>query len=259
MKITVLCENTSRRANIEAEHGLSLYIETEHANILFDMGQTDLFCRNANILGVDLSRVDFAVLSHGHYDHGGGFEAFRQSNPNAPVFVSPHAFGQFYSTKFIGLSPSVAADPHVRPATGTITLAKGVTLWADCQIEADEMVGKGLFSMENGTLSPDDFRHEIYLLVQEKDKTTLFCGCSHRGVANIQAFFKPDVLVGGFHLKNLSPGEHKNYFDTLAHRLVAENTHYYTCHCTGEAAFSALQESMGDRLNALSCGDTLIL
>ena len=75
MKITVLTENTiSKNAEIsklplQGEHGLSLFIQTQNKNILFDMGQTNLFAKNASLLGINLQTVDFAILSHGHYDH----------------------------------------------------------------------------------------------------------------------------------------------------------------------------------------------
>ena len=73
MKITALIENTCTREGVSPEHGLCLYIETkEGQTVLFDMGQSALFAENAKALGLDLGKVDFAVLSHGHYDHGGG-------------------------------------------------------------------------------------------------------------------------------------------------------------------------------------------
>ena len=84
MKITALIENTSARG-LPTEHGLSLFVETAERKFLFDMGQTDLFARNAETLGIDLTTVDFAVLSHGHYDHGGGLKAFLALNDHAPV------------------------------------------------------------------------------------------------------------------------------------------------------------------------------
>ena len=79
MKITVLLENTSTQSNLTAEHGLSLLIETKPHIILFDMGQSDAFAKNAERLGIDLALVDTAILSHGHYDHGGGLKAFLRS------------------------------------------------------------------------------------------------------------------------------------------------------------------------------------
>ena len=92
MRITVLLENTPSSDSVTAEHGLRLFIETENAKILFDMGQTDAFANNARVLGIDLSSADLAVLSHGHYDHGGGLTKFLELNRTAPVYLSPHAF-----------------------------------------------------------------------------------------------------------------------------------------------------------------------
>lgn len=47
---------------MQAEHGLSLYIETAKHNILFDMGQTDLFSGNAEKLGTGMYTAIHATL-----------------------------------------------------------------------------------------------------------------------------------------------------------------------------------------------------
>ena len=121
MKISVLVENTVsenqavKNLPLQAEHGLSLFIQTQNKNILFDMGQTNLFSKNASLLGINLQSVDFAILSHGHYDHGGlpskqnefyGIEEFINLNKNAPIFINKNAFCQNYnaSQKYIGLN-----------------------------------------------------------------------------------------------------------------------------------------------------------
>ena len=80
MRIVTLVENTSRRQDLTAEHGLSLYIETGSHKILFDAGQSAAFADNAEKLGIDLTQADLAVLSHGHYDHGGGLGKFLETN-----------------------------------------------------------------------------------------------------------------------------------------------------------------------------------
>ena len=76
MKIVNLIENTEGCSGCASEHGLSFYIETVKHKLLVDTGATDTFIRNAEILGVDLAAVDTVILSHGHYDHGGGLPAF---------------------------------------------------------------------------------------------------------------------------------------------------------------------------------------
>ena len=105
MKIISLIENTTELDFMKVEHGLSLYIETEKCKILFDMGQTDLFYENAKALGVELCDVDIAVLSHGHYDHGGGLRKFLEINDRAPVYIHKDAFLPHYNgtEKYIGL------------------------------------------------------------------------------------------------------------------------------------------------------------
>ncbi len=104
MEITVLAENTTE-CNMPVEHGLSLYIEVCGKKILFDMGETELFSENAKKLGKDIGGVDTAIVSHGHYDHGGGLEKFLQINSKAKVYISRYAFEPHYnaSGKYIGL------------------------------------------------------------------------------------------------------------------------------------------------------------
>ena len=87
MKMTVLLENTCHIEGLQAEHGLSLYLETPNHKMLFDAGTTDLFAQNADALGIDLAGVDIAVLSHGHRDHGGGMGHFLARNEKAKVYM----------------------------------------------------------------------------------------------------------------------------------------------------------------------------
>ena len=253
MKISVLIENTTCAPSLMAEHGLSLYIETGDKGFLFDTGATGAFADNAYRMGVDLSKVDALILSHGHYDHGGGVEAFLQSNSSAPVYLSRYAFGEHYngSGRYIGLPQHLQKHPRLIPVEDALTLAPGVTL--QCGREPQYPVEPfGLQVMKNGCLCPEDFAHELYLVIQE-EKRICFSGCAHRGVENILQWFHPDVLVGGFHFKQLQPGDPR--LDLAARRLLASPCEYYTCHCTGEEQYAYLKEKMGNRLHYLSTGD----
>lgn len=89
MKITTLVDNTQLdgRQDLAVERGLSLHIETESLNILFDMGGGDTFCKNAPLLGIDIERVDIAVISHRHHDHCNGAVDFVSHNSKANVFL----------------------------------------------------------------------------------------------------------------------------------------------------------------------------
>lgn len=260
MKLWTLVENTACREELSAEHGLSLYIEAGGKRILFDAGQSGAFADNAGKMGVDLREVDFAVLSHGHYDHGGGLMRFFEINSHAPVYMSPHAFGSHYNAagKFIGLAPELARSGRVRFAGDRETLAEGITLFSaigrQCAIPVEPF---GLTVLENGRRMPEDFRHEQYLLIEEAGKRILISGCSHRGILNIVHWFRPDVLIGGFHFMKMDPGS--GVLEAAAKQLMDYGSLYYTGHCTGQAQFERMKQIMGDKLSYLSTGTIITI
>ena len=253
MRITVLTENTSR-CGLACEHGLSLFIETQGRRLLFDSGQSELFAENAARLGINLGTADTAVLSHGHYDHGGGLRRFLELNHKARVYMSRFAFEPHYNgEKYIGLDKALEDSDRIVLTEGVTPLGEGITLY-DC-LDCEAVVpidSAGLSVLQNGAKQPEDFRHEHYLLIVENGKRILFSGCSHRGALNIVNRFRPDVLIGGFHLM-------KHPIDDAlidyARRLDGCPVEYYTCHCTGEEQYAAMKPHMR-RLHYLSTGDT---
>ncbi len=256
MKITALLENTTNRGNLIAEHGLALYIETEKHRILFDMGQTDAFAVNAKVLGVDLATADIAVLSHGHYDHGGGLGAFLKINSNAPVFVNRDAFLPHYNgtEKYIGLDTSLEDNSRIVFTHDEYRICDGLTLCTCNKKERISRLGSGeLFEKVGNSFIPDDFRHEQYLLIEENGKRVLISGCSHKGIVNIVKWFSPDVLVGGFHFSKL-PTDGR--LAEAAECLAAYKTEYYTCHCTGTEQYGFMSGYM-NRLHYISCGESV--
>ncbi len=96
MEIITLVENSCSDDRLKEEFGLSLLIKSDESTILFDMGATSLFASNAAIMGIDLNEVDCAVVSHGHYDHGGGLQTFLHKNKIAKVYLSREVDGDFY-------------------------------------------------------------------------------------------------------------------------------------------------------------------
>ena len=259
MKLITLMENTTTRDDFACEHGLSLYIEAGGLRILFDAGQTAAFADNAEKLGVDLSAVDLCVLSHGHYDHGGGIARFLEINDHAPVYVSRHAFGDFYNAegKFIGLDSALLAEDRIIFAGDNRELNEAVSLHSCPGFpEPCPSYPGGLSVERKGQRIPDDFKHEQYLLIREGEKRILISGCSHRGVMNIKTWFAPDLLIGGFHFMKLDPEDRHDHVKlrAAASALMQKDTVYYTGHCTGEKQYDVLKELMGDRLQRLSTG-----
>lgn len=257
MKITALIENTSA-CDLPTEHGLSLFVETAEVKFLFDMGQTDLFARNAETLGIDLTTVDFAVLSHGHYDHGGGLKAFLGLNDHAPVYMSRLAFEPHYNgtEKYIGLDQDLKTSNRLIYVDEDMRITESIMVYGCHNAQKVMDFGScGLNMIQDGRMTEDDFRHEQYLLVEENGRKILFSGCSHRGILNIMRWFRPDILIGGFHLSKLPLDE------TLAGYAKALNAYptvFYTGHCTGTAQYQFMKERMKN-LHYLSAGESIVI
>ncbi|MBQ8200574.1 MAG: MBL fold metallo-hydrolase [Clostridia bacterium] len=258
MKLVTLIENTTCRDDLICEHGLSLYLETGGHRILFDAGQTDAFADNATRLGIDLAQVDLCILSHGHYDHGGGLARFLRENKHAPVYLSRHAFDPHFNgtEKYIGLDNALMDSKRLVFTDDDHIIDNHLSLHTcnhcSCPYPLNPF---GLTMRQDGRHVPEDFRHEQYLLIHEGKLRILISGCSHKGVLNICQWFQPDVLIGGFHMMKLDPsGSGAADLQLAAEALMQYPTQYYTGHCTGEAQFIFLKHIMGDRLQALSTG-----
>jgi 7,8-dihydropterin-6-yl-methyl-4-(beta-D-ribofuranosyl)aminobenzene 5'-phosphate synthase len=207
MTIQVLLENTTTRNDMMTEHGLSLLITACGRRILFDMGQTDRFAQNARALGIDLCSVDTAIVSHGHYDHGGGLATFLELNDHAPVYIRREAFYPYYNgtEKYIGLDPALASHPRLVFTDDIQKLDNGLTLYScNEQDRRTPISGLELKEKKGDCFTQDAFLHEHYLVIEEDGKRVLISGCSHKGILDLAAWFKPDILIGGFHFSKIT-------------------------------------------------------
>ena len=185
MKWTVLSDNRSYDSCLFTEHGLSVLLQTERHKILLDTGASDVFIRNAEQLGIDLSDVGYVFISHGHSDHAGGLRYFLEHNQKAQVIVSPDAMsGKFFSKR--GNLHSITAEwPEIDEdrlvLTGrTCEILEGLHVIA--HIPQKHPMPKGnqnLYIQDaDGNYIHDDFRHELAMYVDG----LLFTGCAHSGL-----------------------------------------------------------------------------
>jgi len=271
MIVKTLLENTAVSADFRQEHGLSLYIETKGHRILFDAGATGAFAENAKKMGVVLADVDYAVLSHGHYDHGGGLGRFLEENQKAKVYVRSGAFNNHLARRKngdleeIGLDKALQNTGRIAYTGARFEIAGGVELFSGVTgryfFSASNRV---LLAERNGAPEEDDFGHEQNLIVEEDGKLVLFAGCAHNGIANIMNRLKEikgrdaDFVFGGFHLHNPSANtsEPAGLILSLGEYLKNTGSVFFTGHCTGDAPFELLKSVLGDRLNRLSTGMT---
>lgn len=270
MTVTSLVENHSCRADCGCIHGLSLDIVTPLHHILFDMGPNSLFLENAQVLGVDLSTVDLAFLSHGHYDHGGGLEPFCRRNSTAEILVSPYAFEGHYAAegdayRDVGIEARLARKLSGRLRRFTGRMDEELYVFDDIR-DTDYLTAASKTLLELGEdhqYRPDQFRHEQNLIVTAEGLTVLFAGCAHRGIVNILRAAEaltgrePDWVFAGFHLTNPGLGidEPRALVETVGRELLARtSTRYVTGHCTGDGPYDILKGMLGERLDLMAAG-----
>ena len=269
MRIVTLVENSCGNENCIAEHGLSIYAETEKHKLLLDIGQTDAVVKNAKILGIDLSAVDTVIISHGHYDHSGGILPFSKLNHTAQIIMQRLAAEPHYNgERYIGIDTDILKLPNVRLIDGDMQLDDELFLFSG-------ITGRRCYPQENRKLSclkdgvktEDDFMHEQCLVITQNGKRWLLSRCAHNGILNILDRYKelfdsyPDYVITGFHMMKRE-GEHteeeKAVIIQTAQELSQLDTVFYSGHCTGIPAFELMKEIMGDKLIALHSGETVI-
>jgi 7,8-dihydropterin-6-yl-methyl-4-(beta-D-ribofuranosyl)aminobenzene 5'-phosphate synthase len=234
---------------------------------------------NAVALGIDIGRVEFAVLSHGHFDHGGGLRTLLSANSDVLVYMGRGADAGLYARlfgfeRFVGLEREILRlyRDRIRFLDETTELRKGV--FAVIPIKNLRPPPKGnqfLFRRHGSDLLPDDFGHELALAIESEGGIVVLTGCSHHGVVNILATIRAafpnrtiKALFGGFHLVTLPLSfmlsESKDYVQALGRELLqSEVQKFYTAHCTGTKGYKLLKRALGDSLEYFTAGSRVRL
>ena len=275
MRIINLVENTEGASGCGVEHGLCFYIETEKHKLLMDTGQTGLLLENAEKLGIDLTQVDTVVLSHGHYDHGGGILPFAKINPTAKIYVPEAAFGEYYSMNkagephYIGLAKEIQELPQVVTVSTKEEIYRiddELSLFSGIGSEhAIPSTNQRLKKKTEDGFVQDDFAHEQCLVISEGVKKVLLSGCAHHGILNIMDRYcelfgeEPDFVISGFHMmkKHNYSDEDINMIIDTALALRQYKTVFYTGHCTGVEPYNAMKKLMGNQLHYVHSGDEI--
>ena len=129
LRVTLLADNERGAAGLRSQWGFSAWVEADGARIVLDSGCNDAFWRNAQKLGVPLEKADVFVLSHGHFDHGGGIRRMVEAAPAARLVLHPGALApHFWLCKTGKVEPIGLPDASLaalRSASERVTWALG--------------------------------------------------------------------------------------------------------------------------------------
>ena len=268
MKATVLVDNTPG-CGLGGEWGLSVYIEYGDKRILLDTGASGLFLKNAETLGLPIRDVDYAVLSHAHYDHADGMEDFFRANDKAGFYLRSGAGENCYTKvwlfrKYIGIPRHILErfQDRIVFAEGDFELCPGVKLIPH-KTAGLEAIGRRnrMYVRGPSGWQPDGFAHEQSLVLETDSGLAIFNSCSHGGADNIirevmQTYpgQKVGAIIGGFHLFGRPEAEVRALARSIRDTGVGE---VYTGHCTGKAAYQILREELGEAVRPLSVGTVI--
>lgn len=259
-----------------AEHGQSIFIEYCGRNILFDTGQTgDCLINNLKHLNIDIHALEGVILSHGHYDHGGGLETLIQKNPGLRLFAHPLVFGERFNDRRkravnIGIRSSIVdtwlSDGHFISVETSQELLPGmITSGPVPDFNSGLSTGFSRVSAGTGNApTPDEFIDEQFVLIRPEHSRdwVMINGCCHRGLLNSLDHAQNltgipvTTIAGGFHLSNYSSPELDSIWFQVREKGVL---HLLLNHCTGDLAVARAQHAGFQSVDYFTAGFTAVI
>jgi 7,8-dihydropterin-6-yl-methyl-4-(beta-D-ribofuranosyl)aminobenzene 5'-phosphate synthase len=267
-RITVLYDAFGKDATVTKDWGYAALVEIDGKRILFDTGDDPtILAKNVKAKAVDLTKLDFVVLSHRHSDHVGGLSYVLSVNPKVKIYAPKDGvggiFGSDLPSKFYRKDESLPAEMRYYNGAPPEIIRLGTGFpGANIQLvdKTTEIVpGITLIAVVSDVPGTKELK-ELSLAINTPDGIVLVVGCSHPGIDTIvaeTAKINPHIhfIAGGFHLVVAQDAAIEraatSLHDTYKVDYIAPG------HCTGEPAFAAMQRLFGDRYLYAGLGTTL--
>lgn len=271
LKITILVDDKAGEG-LMAEHGLSLWIETEDKRILFDTGQGTALPYNAQALGVALDEADILVLSHGHYDHTGGVSHVLKHSHEIEAYCHPGVVLPRYSirkgtAKTIQMPRESMVAMDRLPARGLhwvrhpAMVCPGIGITGPISRDTSFEDTGGPFFLDSEGRRADSIGDDLALWMSTPEGLIVCVGCCHAGLVNtvnqvcrLSGVPRIRAVIGGFHLLEASDQRIER---TVAALLSHSPEIVAPCHCTGDRAVEVLRSVLGERVSPGRAGVTI--
>ncbi len=260
LRITTLSENTAAVGNMLAEWGLSILIETDTESVLLDTGQSISASYNADLLGVDLAKINKIVLSHGHSDHTGGLrQILSKMGKEMEIIAHPdiwqakYARRQGQGDRYIGI-PFQRQELESLGARFNLTkkpvaIAKNIMTTGEVPMVTDfEQIDPNLFVKEDG-FKPDKLLDDQALIINTESGLVVILGCAHRGIINTLYYAQKltgvkqiSMVLGGCHLTGATE---EQIWLTIAALRELGTPKIGVSHCTGLPATMIMAQEFG--------------
>ena len=262
LRITTLSENTAGPGSFLAEWGLSILVETDEVNVLLDTGRNISASYNADILGIDLSKIDRIVLSHGHFDHTGGLrQVLGKMRKEVEIIAHPDIWAAKYAhrqgrrDRYVGIpfqcQELESLGARFNLTTKSIKITDNIMTTGEIPMATDfEKIDPDLFVKEDTGWQPDELLDDQALIVNTEQGLIVILGCAHRGIINtlyhaqqLTGLKQIHMVLGGSHL--ISASEERIGLTIAALRELGVQR-LGLCHCTGLPATVLLAQEFGD-------------
>lgn len=263
IRITTLSENTAAFAGLLAEHGLSVFIETDEANVLLDTGLSISTCNNADALGIDLKKADKIVISHGHHDHTGGLrDVLRKMRKKIDIIGHPDIMASKYAQRgdfppgYIGIPFDLreleSLGAHFVLTPDPVKISENITTSGVVPMVTDyEDIDSFLKAKVDGKIVPDTLLDDRSLFIKTPKGLVIILGCAHRGIINtiyhaqeLTGVKEIAMIIGGCHLMN---SNEERVWKTIAALTELDVQKIGVSHCTGLPAAAMMANAFGDR------------
>lgn len=253
IKLTILSENRDS-CDLKGESGLSCLVEACDKTFLLDTGYSDLFLKNAKLLGIDLSKVKTIVLTHGHSDHTNGLAYFKDKKT---IIMHPAAFKDRWSIRkkeYVGLPMS---ENELKQRYNVITSKSPIEFLPDCfylgeipMVVDFEKDGNFSTTLDEQLTQTDYTEDDSGVAFRTSKGLFVMTGCGHRGVCNTIEHAKKVTeqtkvwgVFGGFHLRSLE--KQKDKIDsTIAYFKKEKIEHLYLGHCVTDEVISYFEQNL---------------